>query len=376
MQLRVKIEATLILALTVQPALSRDHETARLERLRSEIQELKTNLQADSSRLTSAREQTFELEREIALEVANQSQLEEKTQRKRIRVDALTTKKTEIAKQLEISRDRLANNAVAKYALTLQPKLKFLLNQSDSRKISRNLTYYDYVLHAYGEDLRLTRSRFEVLEQTEAALKLESNRLKTLEHESQRHLDLLRTVRGERTELVETIRTRMADGNARMEQLIKDERHLLDLINELVVRQELTPPKVPFIDLKGELDWPTFGPVANAPGTALRQGGARWSGVLIEAQAGADVKVVANGRVVFADWFRNLGQLVIIDHGGGYMTLYGNNSELHRKPGDDVESGDSIATVGPGDGELPRGLYFELRGAGEPLDPRAWCVTR
>ena len=376
MQLRVRINAALVLSLTVQPALPIDYETARLEQIRTEIQALKTNLKEDSSRLTSAREQTFDLEREIAHEVTNQAQLKEKIPRKAKRVDALKMRKGEIAEQLERSRDHLSDNAVAKYALTLQPKLKFLLNQNDSRKLSRNLAYYDYVLRARSQDLRLRRARFDALERTEAALKLETNTLRTLEHEARRHLDLLRTVRSERAELIDAIRTRLEHGNNRLEQLREDERHLLDLINELAVKQVLPLPAVSFIELKGELDWPSAGRVANAPGAALRQGGARWSGVLIEAQAGADVKAVATGRVVFADWFRNLGQLVIIDHGGGYMTLYGNNSELHRKAGDEVKPGDLIATVGPGDGELPRGLYFELRAAGEPLDPRNWCVAR
>ena len=376
MQLRVKIKAALILLLTVQPALPIDHETARLEQIRTEIQALKTNLEEDSSRLTSARDQAFNLEREIAHEVTKQAQLKKRIPRKAKRVDELKTRKREIAEQLKRSRDRLSDNAVAKYALTLQPKLRFLLNQNDSRKLSRNLAYHDYVLRAHNQDLRLTRTRLKRLERTEAALKLETNTLKAHEHETRRHLDLLRTVRSERAELIDAIGIRMEHGNNRLEQLREDERHLLDLINELAVKQVLSRPVISFIELKGKLDWPTVGRVANAPGAALRQGGARWSGVLIEAQAGADVIAVANGRVVFADWFRNLGQLVIIDHGGGYMTLYGNNSELHRKAGDEVEPGDLIATVGPGDGELPLGLYFELRAAGEPLDPRNWCVAR
>ncbi len=376
MQLRAQIIAALIFSLTVQPALPRDHEADRLDRLRTEIQQLKTTLESDSSQLTSARDQTFEIEREITVEVAKQVQFDERIKRKTQRVDALKVQKSEIAERLKHGRERLARNAVAKYALTLQPKLKFLLNQDDSRRLSRNLAYYDYVLHSYGREVQSTRAQFDALDRTQAALKLETNTLKAVEYESRLHEDSLRSVQSDQAELIDTIKVRMEHGNSRLEQLREDERHLLALINELADKQQLRPPVSSFIDLKGDLDWPTVGRVAKAPGAALREGGARWSGVLIEAQAGATVKAVARGRVVFADWFRNLGQLVIIDHGGGYMTLYGNNSGLRVTPGDDVEPGDLIATVGPGDGELPRGLYFELRAAGEPLDPRNWCVAR
>ena len=194
-------------------------------------------------------------------------------------------------------------------------------------------------------------------------------------HETIKNLELLGKVRVERSELAVAIRARMDYGNTRMDQLREDERRLLDLIGKLGHKKSVTEIQIPFIDLKGKLDWPAPGRVANAPGMALRQGGARWAGVLIKAETGAEVIAVAGGRVVFADWFRNLGQLVIIDHGDGYMTLYGNNTELHKQAGEEVGAGEIIATVGEGDDEMPQGLYFELRVGGEPLDPRPWFVA-
>ena len=137
----------------------------------------------------------------------------------------------------------------------------------------------------------------------------------------------------------------------------------------------MPPPvsRVPFEGLKGELDWPTTGRIAMAPGSTMRDGGAKWSGVIIESPPGSEVTAIASGRVAFADWFRNLGLLVIVDHGDGYMSLYGHNETLYADVGDAVEAGQVVATVGDTGGRVTSGLYFEIRQDGTPQDPRLWC---
>ena len=182
-------------------------------------------------------------------------------------------------------------------------------------------------------------------------------------------------MRDEQQRLIAAIEKRMADGSNRAEQLHDDERRLLDLLGKFMPAPQHTVTRVPFAKLKGKLSWPAVGPVTKAPGTALREGGARWAGVLIAGQPGGQVKAIADGEVVFADWFRNLGMLIIVDHGGGFMTLYGNNADVNKKPGESVAAGDNIATIGGGTGEMPAGVYFELREGGQPLDPRPWCAV-
>ena len=105
----------------------------------------------------------------------------------------------------------------------------------------------------------------------------------------------------------------------------------------------------------------------------MRAGGAKWSGVIIESEPGSEVVAVADGQVAFADWFRNLGLLVIIDHGDGYMSLYGHNQELYKENGELVVAGEIVATVGDTGGRRSTGLYFEIRQNGMPQDPRQWC---
>ncbi len=364
-----------VATLTVLSAITWADQATDLERLRMAIHDLKSSLEDDSIKLTRAREQAFELERDSSEAAKRQRHLEHQISIKTARVNELKKKKARIGGLLETSRAYLHQSALSRYMLSLQPKLKILLNTDDARKLSRILAYYNYIIAGHHHDVKRTRSNFEALASTEAALKLEMNSLRNLMHETIKNLELLGKVRVERSELAVAIRARMDYGNTRMDQLREDERRLLDLIGKLGHEKSVTEIQIPFIDLKGKLDWPAPGRVANAPGMALRQGGARWAGVLIKAETGTEVISVAGGRVVFADWFRNLGQLVIIDHGDGYMTLYGNNTELHKQAGEEVGAGEIIATVGDGDDEMPHGLYFELRVGGEPLDPRPWFVA-
>ena len=159
-----------------------------------------------------------------------------------------------------------------------------------------------------------------------------------------------------------------------LEQLHDDETQLTRLVDDVTETVlDARAIHTPFGGLKGLLDWPTSGRVAKAPGRAMRAGGAKWSGVIIESDLGTVVTAVADGQVAFADWFRNLGLLVIIDHGDGYMSLYGHNQELYKESGDEVLAGEAVATVGDTGGRSTSGLYFEIRQDGMPQDPRKWC---
>jgi len=131
-----------------------------------------------------------------------------------------------------------------------------------------------------------------------------------------------------------------------------------------------------FAALRGKLNLPVRGDVTNRFGAAREDTGVSWKGLFIKSSEGSDVKSVASGRVVFADWMRGFGNLLIIDHGDGYMSLYGNNQALLRKVGDTVKGGDTVASVGNSGGNESSGLYYELRKQSRPFDPLSWSVLR
>ena len=129
----------------------------------------------------------------------------------------------------------------------------------------------------------------------------------------------------------------------------------------------------PFKQQKGKLPWPTSGPFLATFGEPRKQGGLTWNGVLISAKHGTPVRAISHGRVAFADWLQGFGFITIIDHGEGYMSLYGHNETLVKQAGDWVDAGEVIATSGDSGGQPMPGVYFEIRSRGKPVNPSRWC---
>jgi septal ring factor EnvC (AmiA/AmiB activator) len=150
--------------------------------------------------------------------------------------------------------------------------------------------------------------------------------------------------------------------------------------NKTIAKNDETPTNAyagsNFSSLKGKLNLPVRGDVINRFGSSRSDTGVSWKGLFIRASEGSEVKSVASGRVVFADWMRGFGNLIIVDHGSGYMSLYGNNQAVLKQVGDEVNAGDNIAAVGNTGGNESNGLYYELRRASKPLDPLSWSVIR
>lgn len=347
-----------------------------LEDVRVAIAALRTALEDDHQQLSVAREKAFALSRRMAEARAARDAVEQRLETKAARLATLQTEQRQIDEALESAQGLLAHNLVARQILTGQSRLKLLLNINDTSKLARTVAYHDYVARAYT-------ARHETLsrQQTErrailSALKLETNAVRRLRQEHADQVAALDAMHAPHAAIIELIESRMADDAARLAQLEADEQQLLALVEELT---ESTAPNATTLDfgsLKGQLAWPVAGRVAKAPGKAIREGGARWAGVVIDATPGDQVRAIAAGEVVYADWFRNLGRLVIIDHGEGYMSLYGNTEQILIEPGVSVAGGDTIASVGASQGDGAQGLYFEIRSNGDPMDPRSWCASR
>jgi murein hydrolase activator len=130
-----------------------------------------------------------------------------------------------------------------------------------------------------------------------------------------------------------------------------------------------------FAQMQGRLRWPVKGELFGRFGTPRTEGG-QWRGVFIRAAEGSEVRAVADGKVAYADWLRGFGNLIIVDHGNGYMTIYGNNDSLYKTPGQIVKTGEAIASVGASGGQEESGLYFEIRRRGQPIDPSRWVAAK
>lgn len=376
-----RIASSLLLcALLAVPAAARDPDdkAARLEELRARIAEVKDALSADRAREDKVTQELRRLEERTGRLTAQLNELEEKVDAKSQRVEDLRADYQAASERLATQRRFLRRQIRAAYTRGREAYLQLLLNQEDPDAVDRMMVYYDYFNEARSERIRAAVDDLARLRELRASLDQELAELEALREQRADRLAELSDQRAERKELLARLRDRIGERDERLSRLKADAEQLSNLVAGLRGNLSDIPEdeaaQRPFSTRKGELGWPLQGDVLGDFG-ARRAEGISWNGLLIDAEAGEPVRAVAHGRVVFADWLRGLGLLIIIDHGDGYMTLYGHNQSLYSETGDWVSAGDVVATVGASGGREQAALYFELRSEGQPVDPTAWLSS-
>jgi septal ring factor EnvC (AmiA/AmiB activator) len=296
-------------------------------------------------------------------------------ERKRAALQADQKRETQA---MEAERDALAGQLKAAYVNGHEEQLKLLLNARDPAQLGRMLVYYSYFGKARADKIAEIQGRVARLDQLEAEIAAEDAKLAALEQEGARQLDSVKVARTGRERALGAVRAQIATRDAELKRLKQNEARLTQLIAKLQRAVEDFPAfdgDTPFARVKGKLPWPVRGDIVAQYGEP-RGGGLRWNGMLVQTDRGAQVRVPYYGRVVYADWLTGLGLLLIVDHGGGYLSLYGHNEQLFRSVGDRVAPGDVIGSVGDSGGANRPELYFEIRRGARPLDPRQWLVPR
>jgi septal ring factor EnvC (AmiA/AmiB activator) len=294
-----------------------------------------------------------------------------------------TARRAELAKQrgreeaaLGERREALAGQIRAASMIGQQEPVKLLLNQRDPGQTGRVLTYYQYFGRARASQISAINSHLAELAALDEKLAEEEARLTVLEQQQKSELSKLQSARERRGRALVTLEAesknrakelaRLKNEQGGLEKLVRELRRALERVDKFP-----TDSKDAFARLRGKLSWPVAGKLLASFGQT-RAGGVKWDGVLVSGSQGTAVRAVYHGRVVYADWLSGLGLLTIIDHGDGYLSLYGHNERLYKEVGEKVTAGDTIATVGDSGGRSTPALYFEIRKAGRPIDPRPW----
>lgn len=331
-----------------------------LSQARSDYQQEQEQLKSLDLAINQTARQTRELEAQHASHQQALEQLEAE------RAEQLATMGTRQEQLGEILRSA--------YQADRNSRLKLVLNQDDPAHLNRMLAYYEYVNLKHMENITLLRESLEALEATHREISAQLAALSATRTQLDDTLLQLDAQRDDRVQLIARLDSQIGTDQARLEEL---ERNRQDLV-ELLERLENALADIP-ADLgsrlgvgqqKGQLPMPLPGRVSHAFGQT-RAGSLSWQGWLISAEAGAEVNAIAYGRVAFADWLRGYGLMIIIDHGDGFLSLYGNNESLFAEVGDWVEPGERVSAVGTNPG-MTQGLYFELRKDGKAVDPAAW----
>jgi septal ring factor EnvC (AmiA/AmiB activator) len=370
------------LLLQAQPAMTEEDGLARvkereLERVRERISELKDRMDdraAERDRITrdlQAAEVVISEHRTQLAELERQRTLSEK------RIAELEAEAREREAELGQETELLAAQVRAAYTNGRQERVKLLLNQHDPASLGRMMAYYRYLSEHRGENIAAVNRHLSELTELQREAATERDRLASLAAETEAEVGRLDRAQAQRRELLASLKSKMQEEGAEIERLAAEEKDLTRLINELtsILSDYPITSDAPFTELKGALTWPVAGTLLHDFGQPRAGGGLKWNGVVLAAPRGREVRAVYHGRVVFADWLAGLGLLVIVDHGEGYMTLYGYNETTLKSAGDWVAPGDVIATVGDSGGQARSSLYFEIRQGAKPVDPRGW-ITR
>jgi len=359
-----------------QPVESAEEVEAELEQLREQIQTISERLEREREQRKSEQAALARAEQELARLALELRRTRERLAQARARELKLLARAEQLEAATRARRAALAEQLRIAYRIGLRSRLKALLNQEDPAEISRVLALHGYLGRARMDAIAALAAELEQLQQVRAeqrALALELQALADRQAAARSEQDRALLNRQAALEALEdSIRGR----TARLAEMRDSAAELEALLAELASALADIPPGTeiePFADRKGALLIPVDAPL-RAAFADRRSGDVTWQGWLIEAEPGQTVRAVAYGRVAYADWLRGYGMMLIIEHGDGYMTLYGQNQSLIAEVGDWVAPGDVIALAGNTGGNAAPGLYFQIRHKGRPVDPAGWVA--
>lgn len=353
---------------------------AQLGRIQARIKEVTDAVQADTARRDSVAAELHLADQALAEARRRLEEVRGRHGASLARQSELRAEEARTRSALVAERDALAGELRAAYFGGRDAQLKVLLNTTDPAKLGRMLAYYGYFGRARSARIEAIRQRAAELESVDEALAAENARLAALALERARETQALDAARAVRQRALGTLQARIAGHSGELKDLRANAASLEDLLSRLRAAIEESADgdpgpgsaRRPFADLRGKLAWPARGTLAASFGDT-RAGGLHWNGLLLDTHAGGEVKAPYFGRVVYADWLPGLGLLLILDHGGGFLSLYGYNERLARSVGDRVKPGDLLAeSFAAADGGGRPQLYLEIRQGARPLDPRGW----
>ena len=402
------------------------HATKKIDESKQDLSEVKEKIESLKQELDDSQEAHKDAtdalkESEVAISAANKKLFEINNKQKnnqkalsKLELDSATTNQA-LAQQQK----KLGQQYYLQYTHGQQNYAQMILQNGNPSAIAKDVQYFSYVAKARAELINNMQGNLTKIEQLNAET---ANKLKEVEALKQKQIDQKKALENQKlakSKVVSSLSQQIATQRNEIEKLKRDEENLSNLVERLskiippkkVIKKQVKPTVKPtvkpadktsdphknsqptvepienndepsaddapyagdnFAALKGKLRLPVRGELANRFGSSRADSGISWKGLFIKASEGTEVKSVASGQVVFADWLRGFGNLIILDHGNGYMSLYGNNQAVLKQVGDTVETGDTIAAVGNSGGNESNGLYYELRRQSKPFDPLSW----
>ena len=414
-------------------SLERSRQKESAEQERAELRKKLLTLKEDIGKTEKARGHAADslAASEAAISNANRSlrELAAEQEKTKKRLEKLSVSQEALETAVAQQRNRLEKMLRGQYVGGQDDRVKLLLSGDNPNRIARELRYLGYVSAEQSKAIDILQQNLAAIEANKLDAEEARNALEDIAEEQREQKALLEKEKNKRKALLSQLSTQLSAQRKQAGNLTRDEERLSSLVEKLAnliaqqrkaeeeeakrrarakaeqkeklaakartaeksaERPEASPtksvskpvpdsePEAPpvndgsgFASMKGKLRLPVKGELVASFG-ARRADGPNWKGLFIKAAEGAEVKAIAAGEIIFADWMRGFGNLLVVDHGGQYMTIYGNNQSLLKRPGDKLKAGDVIATVGNSGGNEQSGLYFEMRYQGRAIDPSSW----
>lgn len=355
---------------------SQQHQQQQLGRLVEQIKKLKTTISGTRNQRDKASRALRKIETEISNLARQQRDTRRRYRQQQQQLQELESRQQQLKQSQQQQKTLIAQQLRSAYITGNESQLKMLLNQQDPNSVSRMMGYYDYFNGARREQLQRYRHTLEEIQQLIPQIHHSTLELGKRQAELDVQGQQLDQQKQQRAAILANYNRELSQQQGKLSELDRQRQELeqvLEALEEEITSLAIPTSYQPFAKMKGKMPWPAAGRRLNNYGAPRKGSAVKWQGVQIAAAEGATVKAIHNGRVVYADWLRGHGLLLIIDHGGDYLSLYAHNQSLLRGEGEWVRAGEAIATAGNSGGRNQSGLYFEIRHRGKPSNPYRWC---
>jgi septal ring factor EnvC (AmiA/AmiB activator) len=358
--------------------LSTPLQASDLQQRQSDLKQLQSQInrqQSDLQNTSKQREELVNLLKKDEKAIASAAKKVNTTQTSLAQTDKqlskLQKRKLELSKLKERQQESLANQLASAYLAGNHDYSKMLLNQQSPATIERLLTYYQYLNNARMASINELQDTMQELDDITQEQSSQKDHLNKLILDQQQQAKQLTLEQGQRQKTLALLQKTLNNRGAKLEQLQIEQASLKRVVEQAITAMKHSP-KMDGLSSKNKLSWPTKGRIKSGFGSQ-RSGQVKWKGVTVAAPEGQEITSIAPGKVIYADWLRGFGMVLVVDHGKGYMSLYGHAQTLLKNPGDLVSKGESVALVGRSGGQTEAGLYFEVRHKGQAVDPARYC---
>ncbi len=346
----------------------------QLQELQREIQQRRRSLEQRQQRLSSGERELKNLETQVQSASRSLRETELKIASVEGHIYELEQEQSRLQTEVKTQAEALADQIESAYRNGDHGFLKLLLNQDNPARFERMLEYYQHLSAARLEQLEELHALETQLIAVREEVSAQRDTLNATLQQQEQQRSQLASRQQEQEQLVSRLQREQQTEQSALQNMLRNEQELTEMLaalQEVMSRQGFNLTGL--ANLRGQLSWPTAGNIKHSYGSQ-RSGEIRWRGVVIEATAEAPVKAIADGRIIFSDWLRGFGMVVIIDHGENYMSLYGYNQALLKDIGEPVRKGETVALAGRSGGQSESGLYFEIRHEGNPINPTPYIA--